>query len=100
MVKAPTDPAFRISSVVPRPRRPWEATAMTADGRVNGRPPLRDRDVELLQHLAAGRSTAQISRAMGLSGNTVRTRIRRVEAKLDAGSRAGAVLAAEGRGVV
>jgi DNA-binding CsgD family transcriptional regulator len=73
---------------------------MTADRHVDGRPLLRVRDVELLQHLAAGRSTAQIARSMGLSGNTVRTRIRRVAAKLSAGSRADAVSAAAAHGVL
>ena len=53
------------------------------------------RDVELLQHLAAGRSTAQIARAMSISGNTVRTRVRRVQGKLSVGDRAGAVQVAQ-----
>ena len=45
-------------------------------------PALTVRDVELLGHLAAGRSTAQIAAAMSLTPNTVRTRIRRVTRKL------------------
>jgi DNA-binding NarL/FixJ family response regulator len=43
---------------------------------------LNPRDLELLGHLAAGRSTAQVATAMSLSSNSVRTRIRRVQGKL------------------
>jgi len=46
------------------------------------RRPLTDRDRELLALLAHGRSTAQIARAMSVSTNTARTRIRRVSSKL------------------
>jgi DNA-binding CsgD family transcriptional regulator len=66
----------------------------------NGAPHLNRRDVELLHHLAAGRSTAQIAAAMDLSGNTVRTRIHRVTAKLDVSSRTDAVRRAEAHGVL
>ena len=66
--------------------------------RVDGR--LQPRDLELLGHLAAGRSTAQVAEAMSLSSNTVRTRIRRVQGKLSAGDRRQAVLTARGLGLV
>jgi DNA-binding CsgD family transcriptional regulator len=66
----------------------------------NGAPHLKPRDVELLHHLAAGRSTAQIAAAMDLSGNTVRTRIHRVTAKLYVSSRTDAVRTAEAHGVL
>ena len=61
----------------------------------DGAPNLNARDVELLRHLAAGRSTSQIAAAMAISGNTVRTRIHRVTAKLAVTTRAEAVTAAE-----
>ena len=66
----------------------------------NGAPHLNARDVELLHHLAAGRSTAQIASAMDLSGNTVRTRIHRVAAKLEVASRGDAVRTAGDRGIL
>ena len=66
----------------------------------NGAPHLSDRDVELLRHLAAGRSTSEIAAAMEISGNTVRTRIHRVWTKLDVTSRGDAVAAAEAHGVL
>jgi DNA-binding CsgD family transcriptional regulator len=66
----------------------------------NGAPHLNDRDVELLRHLAAGRSTSQIATAMAISGNTVRTRIHRVTAKLEVSSRGDAVRSAAAHGVL
>jgi DNA-binding CsgD family transcriptional regulator len=66
----------------------------------NGAPHLNSRDVELLRHLAAGRSTAQIASAMEISGNTVRTRIHRVRAKLEVAGRMDAVRTAEAHGVL
>jgi two-component system response regulator DesR len=73
---------------------------MAAASTRNGAPPLNDRDVDLLRHLAAGRSTSQIATAMDISGNTVRTRIHRVTAKLDVAGRADAAQAAEARGLL
>jgi DNA-binding CsgD family transcriptional regulator len=68
-------PGWRI----PVPRTPLG----TEPARVPAVPrPLSDRDRELLAQLARGRSTAQIARAMSISTNTARTRIRRVSSKL------------------
>ena len=68
---------FSAGSPVPRPRRSLE------DG--TGRPPnLTERDLELIRHLAEGRSTSQIAAAMSVTGHTARTRIRRVQRKLAA----------------
>lgn len=61
---------------------------------------LNPRDVELLRHLAAGRSTAQTATAMSLTTNTVRTRIRRIQAKLSAPDRPAAVRLAREHGIV
>jgi DNA-binding CsgD family transcriptional regulator len=69
-------------------------------GAVDGSGMLSSRDVELVRHLAAGRSTSQIAAAMSLSGNTVRTRIRRVTSKLDVAGRGDAVRTAEARGLI
>ena len=61
---------------------------------------LSRRDVELLECLAAGRSTAQIAVALSVSGNTARTRIRRVQGKLDVVGREAAVRAAQDLGIL
>lgn len=69
----------------------------SGQGRV---PTLTLRDIVVLECLAAGRSTAQIARSLSVSGNTARTRIRRVQSKLDVLDRAAAVRAAENLGVL
>lgn len=61
---------------------------------------LTARDLELLRHLADGRSTGQIAAAMSVTGNTTRTRIRRVQRKLVVGRREHVVAAARRLGVV
>lgn len=60
---------------------------------------LSERDRQALQHLAAGRSTTQIARAMSVSTNTVRTRLRRIRHKLAAGDRDQLVSAARELGL-
>ncbi|MGY1802224.1 helix-turn-helix transcriptional regulator [Blastococcus sp. SYSU D00922] len=62
--------------------------------------PLGDRDVRLLHLLAEGRSTAEIARALSVSGNTARTRVRRVQGKLAVTGRGAAVRAAAELGVL
>ena len=62
--------------------------------------PLSNRDVELLRCLADGKSTAQIAAVLAVSRNTARTRIRRVQARLDVTDRAAAVRTAQELGVV
>jgi LuxR family maltose regulon positive regulatory protein len=61
---------------------------------------LNPRDLEVLGHLAEGRSTAGIASALSVSGNTARTLIRRVQRKLDAPDRAAAVRAARDLGLL
>jgi DNA-binding CsgD family transcriptional regulator len=61
---------------------------------------LSGRDIEVLRHLADGRSTAQIASILTVSGNTARTKIRRVQGKLDVTDRAAAVRAAQDLGVL
>ena len=60
-----------------------------------GTSPLNARDVDVLRLLAEGRSTGQIAASLSVSSNTARTRIRRVQRKLDVGDRTAAVRAAE-----
>lgn len=94
------------STAAPRPgfRAGWIPTPRT-DSRaaqpVGQRPDLlTDRDLELVRHLAQGRSTAQIARAMAVSSNTARTRIRRVSGKLAVADRYAVVAAARSLGLV
>ena len=57
-------------------------------------------DLELLRHLADGRSTGQIAAAMSVTANTTRTRIRRVQRKLAVARREHVMAAARQLGVV
>jgi DNA-binding CsgD family transcriptional regulator len=61
---------------------------------------LNRRDLEVLSCLARGRSTAQIASSLSVSRNTARTRIRRVQSKLDVAGRDAAVRAAQDLGVL
>jgi DNA-binding CsgD family transcriptional regulator len=61
---------------------------------------LNQRDVELLRHLAAGASTARTAAALSVTSNTVRTRLRRIQAKLAVGDRENAVRRAQEAGTV
>ena len=63
-------------------------------------PALSGRDIEVLRWLADGRSTAQIAEILTVTGNTARTKIRRVQGKLDVSDRAAAVRAAQDLGVL
>jgi DNA-binding CsgD family transcriptional regulator len=56
--------------------------------------------VVVLRCLADGRSTAQIAASLSVSGNTARTRIRRLESKLHVSGRSAAVRAARDLGVL
>jgi DNA-binding NarL/FixJ family response regulator len=78
---------LRVDAADPRPRHP-------------GAPDLNPRDLTVLDHLAEGTSTAGIASALSISGNTARTRIRRVQRKLDVSDRAAAVRAARDLGVL
>jgi DNA-binding CsgD family transcriptional regulator len=73
-------------------------TATTAGAR--RRASLTGRDLEALRHLAAGRSTAAIAAAMSVSTNTVRSRIHRLQNKLDAPARDEVVPRARALGVL
>ena len=61
---------------------------------------LNRRDVEVLEYLADGRSTSQIAGLLAVSNNTARTRIRRVQTRLDVPDRAAAVRTAQDLGVL
>jgi DNA-binding CsgD family transcriptional regulator len=68
--------------------------------RPDSRPGLNDRDLRVLRCLAEGNSTAQIAAVLCVSRNTVRTRIRRIQAKLGVADRAATVRAAHHLGVL
>jgi DNA-binding CsgD family transcriptional regulator len=61
---------------------------------------LNPRDIALLRCLAEGNSTARIAAVLSVSSNTARTRIRRVQGKLDVTGRKAAVWAAQDLGVL
>jgi DNA-binding CsgD family transcriptional regulator len=61
---------------------------------------LNRRDIEVLRCLAAGNSTAQIAAVLSVSSNTVRTRIRRIQGKLDVPDRDATVRVARDLGVL
>ena len=61
---------------------------------------LNRRDVEVLQYLAEGKSTSQIAGHLAVSSNTARTRIRRIQTRLDVTDRAAAVRTARELGVL
>ena len=73
---------------------------MTTTRSTNDVPTLTTRDVEALLLLAEGLSTAEIADAMALSTNTVRTKVRRLGAKLGAAGREDVVARARELGVV
>jgi DNA-binding NarL/FixJ family response regulator len=108
------------AEVAPAPRRsPGSAfiptTSTLRDGEEAGmsqRPPVGDttrvdplsalnrRDLQVLSCLADGDSTAQIAAVLSISSNTVRTRIRRIQGKLDVADREATVRAAHDLGTL
>jgi ATP/maltotriose-dependent transcriptional regulator MalT len=75
-------------------------TAFVRSVRVDPLRGLSPRDVVVLRCLAEGNSTAQIAAVLRVSSNTARTRIRRVQGKLDVTDREAAVGAAQDLGVL
>jgi DNA-binding NarL/FixJ family response regulator len=73
-------PAHRGGNVVPLPVR-----------HNPGAPALSDREVEVLEGMARGKSNAQIGRELYLSEDTVKTHARRLSRKMGAADRAQAV---------
>jgi LuxR family transcriptional regulator, maltose regulon positive regulatory protein len=63
-------------------------------------PVLTPRELQVIQLLARQMSTTQISAAMSISVNTVRTRVRQALRKLGTDDRKGAVPTARERGLV
>lgn len=63
-------------------------------------PTLSPRELEVLEHIARGRSNQAIARSLGVTANTVDTLVRRCFGKLNATTRIEAVLAAIGMGLI
>ena len=61
---------------------------------------LSKREVEVLECLAKGKTTSQISTDLFISENTVKTHVRRILEKLDAGNRVEAVSKATQMGII
>jgi DNA-binding CsgD family transcriptional regulator len=69
-------------------------------GPSDGAPALTERDLAVLRLLATGGSTGRIAAALAISTNTVRARIRRLQAKLSVSGRGQVAPAARARGLV
>lgn len=61
---------------------------------------LTDREVEIVTHLAQGRSRAAMAEEMHITVNTLKTHLKSIYKKLDVSSAADAVLGAERRGLL
>ena len=61
---------------------------------------ISDREYEVLQHLAAGRSNKEIAAKLALSPNTVKTHIARLYEKLEAARRTEAIAKARELGLI
>jgi DNA-binding CsgD family transcriptional regulator len=61
---------------------------------------ISDREIEVLELLAAGRSNKEIARRLDVSPNTVKTHVTKLFAKLDARRRTEAILRARELGVI
>src|SRR5688500_1838334 len=101
-----TGPAVVVSTaspgVIPAPRRSMGSESVPArsplrkseEAAMKQQPPvghlaardsastLSDRDLQVLECLASGHSTAQIAAVLSVSSNTARTKIRRIQGKL------------------
>jgi DNA-binding CsgD family transcriptional regulator len=61
---------------------------------------ISDRELEVLQHLAAGRSNKEIANRLAVSPNTVKTHVAKLFEKLDARRRTEAILRARELGMI
>jgi len=61
---------------------------------------ISDREFEVLEHLAAGRSNKEIAQKLGVSPNTVKTHIARLYEKLSAARRTEAIAKARELGLI
>lgn len=78
--------------------RVTRAFAAPANPRAAAFPPLTDREREVLDLIAAGRTNAQIAAELFLSGKTVRNNVSTILSKLQAGDRANVIIRARDAG--
>lgn len=71
---------------------------IAADALTDERPPLTDRELDVLRAGRRGETTGQIARALSLAPGTVRNHVSAILGKLHVQTRQQAVLLAEGRG--
>jgi LuxR family transcriptional regulator, maltose regulon positive regulatory protein len=74
--------------------------AHPAEARCEGKEPLSTREIEVLQHIAAGRTNREIAARLYLSLYTVKAHARSIYHKLDAHSRTQAVVRARELGIL
>jgi DNA-binding NarL/FixJ family response regulator len=86
--------AAGVRSCVLAGRPPGSPTRDGEAARAAARLGLSDREVEVLRHVASGRSNRAIGDAMGLSALTVKSHLARIARKLGTGDRAGMVATA------
>jgi DNA-binding NarL/FixJ family response regulator len=85
----------RVRSCILAGRVPGPANGMDSEAaRAAARLGLSEREVEVLRHVAEGRSNRDIGEAMGLSALTVKSHLARIARKLGTGDRAGMVATA------
>ncbi|HST67482.1 MAG TPA: response regulator transcription factor [Mycobacteriales bacterium] len=92
-VLAPTVAAKVVARVAAMPDRAEPPRQPLVD-------PLTDRELEVLRHLAAGRSNREIARAVFLSEGTVKNHVTSILAKLGARDRTQAALRASALGLI
>ena len=80
------------------PRRPAEA--FTPNEQVRGTLGISDREFEVLELLAAGRSNKEIAAALNVSPNTVKTHVAKLYSKLEVTRRTEAILRARELGML
>jgi DNA-binding NarL/FixJ family response regulator len=80
------------------PRRPAEA--FTPNEQVRGTLGISDREFEVLELLAAGRSNKEIAATLSVSPNTVKTHVAKLYSKLEVTRRTEAILKARELGML
>jgi len=83
-----------VRSCVLAGRPPGAAAADGESARAAAKLGLSEREVEVLRHVAEGRSNREIGEAIGLSALTVKSHLARIARKLGTGDRAGMVATA------
>lgn len=81
------------------PRRP-AGEGFVANERVRETLGISDREFEVLEQLAAGRSNKEIAVALNVSPNTVKTHVAKLYGKLEASRRTEAILRARELGMI